>query len=192
MFRGREAVEGARLLANELSEAQASLRVYLTAAGLAVLGVSLLLYTIWWWRSSRPESPALGPLEVMGDRRWTKARDTDRRRLIDVHRPSGAMALDGMAVAPEPIDLSVLTRDVPSGFDDLRDPDPANLASLVSMTAIELSGDEPLPHLPGDWHAHLGTGRADRDGEGRDGEGRDDGFDGLVIDPLLLRAATND
>ncbi|TPW10898.1 MAG: hypothetical protein FD127_3509 [Acidimicrobiaceae bacterium] len=190
MFRGREAVEGARLLANELSEAQASLRVYLTAAGLAVLGVSLLLYTIWWWRSSRPESPALGPLEVMGDRRWTKARDTDRRRLIDVHRPSGAMALDGMAGAPEPIDLSVLT--LPSGFDDLRDPDPANLASLVSMTAIEPSGDEPLPHLPGDWHAHLGTGRADGDGKGRDGEGRDDGFDGLVIDPLLLRAATND
>jgi hypothetical protein len=108
----------AAALGDQLSAREATLRVFLTAGGLAVLGIALLLFTIWWWRSTRPEPPALGPLEVMSERRWRAASEGERRRLVEVHRPNGA--LDG-APAPEPIDLSVLARGLPSGFDDLRD-----------------------------------------------------------------------
>jgi hypothetical protein len=113
----------AAALGDELTENEASVRIFLTAGGLAVLGLALTLFTIWWWRATRPEPPALGPLEVMSDRRWQSSSDSERMRLINMHRPPGAAALD-VRMAPVPIDLSVLARDLPSGFDDLRD-DPA-------------------------------------------------------------------
>jgi hypothetical protein len=184
MLSGRRSVESARLLASELTESQASLRVYLAAGGLALLGVALLVLTVWWWRTTRPESPVLGPLEVMSDRGFMKARHMDRQRLVDTHRPSGAMALASVSVAPEPIDLSVLARDVPKDFNDLREPAPVDLAALVAVAAaVDSSGDSPkgdasdhapiddeAPHIPGEWHAQL------------DAESH--------IDPLLHRAAT--
>ena len=111
----------AAALGDELTESEASLRIFLTAGGLAILGLMLLLFTIWWWRGTRPEPPALGPLEVMGDRRWSTATDAERRRMIDLHRPADSFALEGV-VAPIPIDLSVLARDLPRDFDDLREP----------------------------------------------------------------------
>jgi hypothetical protein len=184
MLSGRRSVESARQLASELTESQASLRVYLAAGGLALLGIALLVLTVWWWRSTRPESPVLGPLEVMSDRGFMKAKDMDRQRLVDTHRPSGAIALASVAVAPEPIDLSVLARDVPADFDDLREPAPVDLAALVAVAAaVDSNGDsangpagdrapidEAAPHVPGEWHAQL------------DAESH--------IDPLLHRAAT--
>ena len=113
----------AAALGDELTENEASIRIFLTARGLAVLGLALTLFTIWWWRGTKPEPPALGPLEVMSDRRWQSSSDSERMRLINMHRPPGAAGLD-VRMAPIPIDLSVLARDLPSGFDDLRD-DPA-------------------------------------------------------------------
>jgi hypothetical protein len=215
MLNGRQTVVPARLLAAELSESQASLRVFLTAAGLAVLGVILFAATVWWWRSTRPETPVLGPLEVMGDRRWRKAPDNDRRRLIDVHRPSGALALDGVAAAPDPVDLSLLARNTPAGFDDLRDPGPDDLADLVDLAALvsmtpNAGADagappaEALPYVPGDWHAQFASvGPADfapqlppipANGEGHvDPDPDSDSDDGNgAIDPLLQRATSSD
>jgi hypothetical protein len=110
----------AAALGDELTENEASVRVFLTAGGLAILGCALLLFTIWWWRGTKPESPALGPLEVMSDRRWHTASENERRRLVEQHRPDAAARLNGV-VAPVPIDLSVLARNPPSSFDDLRD-----------------------------------------------------------------------
>lgn len=110
----------AAALGDELTEREASVRVFLTAGGLAILGCALLLFTIWWWRGTKPEPPALGPLEIMSDRRWHAASDNERRRLVEVNRPDAALRLEGVQ-APVPIDLSELARDQPSGFDDLRD-----------------------------------------------------------------------
>lgn len=115
------AVPSGGTLAGELTDTEAAVRVYAAAGGLTVLGLLLLLFTIWWWRGTRPEPPALGPLEAMGDRRWVTASEPDRRRLVDDHRPAGAKPLYGTRVEPQPIDLSVLARDLPSGFDDLRE-----------------------------------------------------------------------
>lgn len=106
-------------VAAELTEEEAAVRVFLAAGGLVLLGVGLACMTVWWWRSTRPEPPALGPLEVMSDRRWRTAGDSERRRMVDETRPEGADGRD-LVVAPEPIDLSELVRGVPS-FDDLRD-----------------------------------------------------------------------
>ena len=81
----------AAALGDELTESEATLRVFLTAGGLAILGCALLLFTIWWWRGTKPEPPALGPLEVMSDRRWHAASDNERRRLVEQHRPAAAL-----------------------------------------------------------------------------------------------------
>lgn len=105
----------------ELTESEAALRVFLAAAGLVLAGLLLLLLTVKWWRSTRPEPPALGPLEVMGDRRWSASADSERRRLIEEFRPVGAEPSNRF-VEPEPVDLSVLARDAPATFDDLREP----------------------------------------------------------------------
>lgn len=106
--------------------------IYLSAAGLAVVGFALLLGTIMWWRRARQEHPSLGPLEVMGARAWAKAPDGDRRRRLDQVRRSGAGALaDGSSVS-EPVDLEALVRSVPEDFDDLREP-----SEVIALPAPE-------------------------------------------------------
>jgi hypothetical protein len=140
------ATRTAAALGNELTESEASLRVFMTAGGLAVLGLALLLFTIWWWRGTKPEPPALGPLEVMSDRRWHASSDGRRRRMVDQHRPAGSAALEAQ-VPPVPIDLSVLARDTPSGFDDLRDePSRWPFAAVESspLSRYSQNGSEPV------------------------------------------------
>ena len=179
MLRGRDSVGGARILAAELTESEASLRVYLAAGGLVTLGLVLLLLTIWWWRSTRPESAVLGPLEVMSERRFARAHDSDRRRMIDGHRPQGALALEGAVAAPVLVDLGALVRNHPIDFGDLRDPALADQAELqlpsrsAHVAAVELpaSLSDAAPSLQAD------GGAAD---------------DETMIDPLLQRVTSSD
>lgn len=104
--------------------------IYLSAAGLAIVGLVLLLGTIVWWRRARQEHPSLGPLEVMGGRAWAKAPEGDRRRRLDQVRRSGAGALaEGLSMS-EPVDLEALVRSVPDDFDDLREP-----SELIALPA---------------------------------------------------------
>jgi hypothetical protein len=131
------------VLGAELTESQTALRVFLAAGGLVLLGLVLLLLTIWWWRGTKPEPPALGPLEVMSDRKWATAADGERRRLLEEHRPEGATAAAAARV-PEPVDLSALARDVPSSFDDLRDPVEVAVAAPADPEAAELASNQPV------------------------------------------------
>ena len=96
--------------------------IYLSALGLALLGVLLLVGTILWWRRGRQEHPALSPLEVMGGRAWNKATEGDRRRRLDSVRIAGAGAAVHDLARSEPVDLEALVRSVPQAFDDLREP----------------------------------------------------------------------
>ena len=132
------------VLAGELTESEAALRVYAAAAGLLLLGVLLLVFTVRWWRDTRPEPPSLGPLEVMGERRWSNARDADRRRLLDEHRPTGADPSIPLIVEPEPIDLSVLARDTPKNFDDLREEGPVSGPAAVAVAVAAESFDATM------------------------------------------------
>lgn len=104
--------------------------IYLAAGGLLLLAVALGAGTWFWWRNAKVEHPALGPLEVMGTRRWWKSDFNDRRRRLDAARPlphaDGDDVADGAPVPAEPFDLDlVMTRDDPQNFDDLLDPDAA-------------------------------------------------------------------
>jgi hypothetical protein len=63
---------------------------FVLAALLVALGVAMIATTVWLVRATRTDTRALGPLEVMGDRRWHRA-DADRRsRTLDAARPLGA------------------------------------------------------------------------------------------------------
>lgn len=57
---------------------------------LVVIGLAMIAVAIWLVRSTRTDSVALAPLEVMGERRWRKG-DPDRRQThLDTARPPGA------------------------------------------------------------------------------------------------------
>jgi hypothetical protein len=98
--------------------------IYLSALGLAVVGLALLVGTILWWRRGRQEHPVLAPLEVMSRRSWFKAPERDRRRRLDQVRlaVSWAGEAEPEPVRSEPVDLQALVRSTPQAFDDLREP----------------------------------------------------------------------
>jgi hypothetical protein len=123
--------------------------IYLSAAGLAIVGLALLVGTIVWWRRGRQEHPSLAPLEVMGARAWAKAPEGDRRRRLEQVRIAGAGALDDGSVVAEPVDLQALVRSVPQAFDDLREPGEVWEAPAVGdPVAVEPVAVEPVPVEP--------------------------------------------
>jgi hypothetical protein len=76
--------------------------VAVLVGALVVLGLAMVGVAAWLIRSTRADPPALGPLEVMGERRWRRG-DADRRRTnLDTARPQGAPAPAPM-VALEPV-----------------------------------------------------------------------------------------
>jgi hypothetical protein len=131
-------------MAADLSDANADRIIYLVAAGLVLLGIVLAAATVWWWRSTRPEHPSLGPLEVMGEKRFRHSSDVERRQIIANSRPPGAQPLLAEPPAPQPVDLAVLAGAVPHGFDDLRADAPAPV-SAAEVPAVELSAVEVPP-----------------------------------------------
>lgn len=50
----------------------------LIASGLALVGL-----TLRFWSSARPEPVALAPLEIMSDRRYKKATDSERSAMVE-------------------------------------------------------------------------------------------------------------
>ncbi len=96
--------------------------IYLSAVGLAVIGIGLLILTIVWWRRGRQEHPALAPLEVMGARAWERAPEGERKRRVEQARSSGTGIAAAEPIAAEPLDLEALVRSAPQAFDDLREP----------------------------------------------------------------------
>ena len=59
---------------------------------LLALGVAMVVTAVWLVRSTRTDAPALAPLEVMGDRGWSKAGGDDRGAKLTAVRPEGAPA----------------------------------------------------------------------------------------------------
>jgi hypothetical protein len=62
--------------------------VRLVSAVLIVGGIGLLVLTIWFWRTSRPEPTALAPLEIMSERAFRKSKGVDRQFLLHQVRPA--------------------------------------------------------------------------------------------------------
>jgi hypothetical protein len=63
---------------------------FVLAALLVAIGVAMIVTTVWLVRATRADTPALGPLEVMGDRRWQRANADRRTRSLDEARPDDA------------------------------------------------------------------------------------------------------
>ena len=130
------------LLAANFSDPTNERLIWLSAAGLVLLGIGLLVATILWWHRGRQEHPSLGPLEMMGTRSWAKAPEVDRARKLDHVRPPKGDGDDAIAPPlalprPEPVDLQALVRSMPQAFDDLREP--------VEVIAVDSNGVAVVP-----------------------------------------------
>lgn len=51
---------------------------------LIIGGVALFGLTVWFWKTSRPEPPALARLEVMSERAYRKSSGVDRQFLLQM------------------------------------------------------------------------------------------------------------
>lgn len=58
--------------------------VTLISALLILGGIALFGLTIWFWKTSRPEPPALARLEVMSERAYRKSKGVDRQFLLQM------------------------------------------------------------------------------------------------------------
>jgi hypothetical protein len=126
---------GLGAVASDFSDPTNERLIYLSAVGLVVVGIALLVGTIVWWRRGRQEHPALAPLEILGSRGWNKASEGDRRRKLDQVRVGGSGVVDDNIIRPEPVDLRELLRSTPQAFDDLRDPGPDGQPLGISIDA---------------------------------------------------------
>jgi hypothetical protein len=57
---------------------------------LIALGMAMVAVAVWLVRSTRTDAPALAPLEVMGDRGFSKADSDERTTKLTSVRPPGA------------------------------------------------------------------------------------------------------
>jgi len=90
--------------------------------GLVVLGLVVVVVTVWFWRSTRPDPEALATLEAMGGRRFRRAGDeASRRRILEGVRP---VAADDEA---DPESGAVVGPPVVGGGDDVSVPLPRPL-----------------------------------------------------------------
>ena len=137
------AVDG--LVAGDFNDPTNERLIYLSAAGLAIIGIGLLVGTILWWRRGRQEHPALAPLEVMGARAWVHAPEGERKRRLEHARPSGTGIAADEPIAAEPLDLEALVRSMPQAFDDLREPSEVIALPAVAEAADESGADEAKP-----------------------------------------------
>ena len=87
---------------------------------LVVLGIGLVMLAVWLFRVTRPDPEVLGPLEVMGERKWRRADPVWQRRRLDEVRPEGAEPLQPSAAPPD-LDEAFDLGPAGTGFDDLQD-----------------------------------------------------------------------
>ena len=85
-------VRAAGVLADTINDANSTRKVYLLAAGLAVLGLALIAITVWFWRSTRHDPELLGPLEVLGDRKFRRLEGSEQRDVLDKTSPGHTMS----------------------------------------------------------------------------------------------------
>lgn len=113
--------------------------IYFASAGLLVMAALMIVGSVIWWRKARTEHPALGPLEVMGTRRWWKSDFTTRTMQLEGARP----LLDGAVEEPpvaEPVDFEAMMPDGPVDFRDLFEPT-AHEPAVAEAEAGDEAGD---------------------------------------------------
>jgi hypothetical protein len=76
--------------------------VTLVAVLLIVGGVALFGLTIWFWKTSRPEPPALARLEIMSERAYRKSKGVDRQFLLKMAEREARESATISPKSPEP------------------------------------------------------------------------------------------
>ena len=71
--------------------------VLLILGGLALFGL-----TVWFWKTSRPEPPALARLEVMSERAYRKSTGVDRLFLLKMAEREARESTTKSSAADEP------------------------------------------------------------------------------------------
>lgn len=130
-----------------VTDAESSRAILVVVICLVVLGLVLSAITAWFWNTTRPDHPALGPLEVMGDRGFENLSTFEQRQRLDAARPTEAdtehESLGDVAPRAErAVDLQRLVRDTPRSFDDLVD------EASPSAIAPSVTSPSPLPPPP--------------------------------------------
>ncbi|MCU1398013.1 MAG: hypothetical protein JWN62_1122 [Acidimicrobiales bacterium] len=140
-------VSSARLgvLADSINDSSSTRKVYLLAGGLALLGIFLVMITVWFWRSTKHDPELLAPLEVIGARRFRRLDGGSQQAALDTARPDAATRTRwgvqrGNAGGGPEIDLRATSRTGLAGYDDLHDP------ALIAVAVAEAAEDgTPTP-----------------------------------------------
>ncbi len=74
----------------------------LLVVALVLIGLAMIALAVWLVRSTRSDTVALGPLEVMGDRSWRRGDATRRARALDGARPDGSLPPAPMVPIDDP------------------------------------------------------------------------------------------
>jgi len=153
----------------EVGDPESTRRVYLVIIGLIVLAGLLTAFTVWFWRSTRPESKSLGRLEAMGLKRWDKADYSGRQQLLDdVGSFAGG---DGPLLEAETYEPAV-------------DEEAAKLAEFAELADSVDATSEPDEIAESD--ADMPAGTRDGDGAERGGETPDRVFADAKSEPAVL------
>jgi hypothetical protein len=119
-------------------DSSATRTVYGVVIALGVIGVALLVLTIWLFKQTKPEPQLLAPLERMDDRAWRKQEPAEMRRDLDSLRPTGARPVTREKSVPD-VDAEFAQHKPTLGtFDDLQ------AEPSVDLRRITTGGADPL------------------------------------------------
>ena len=124
-----------------VSDSGSSITVLAVSLTLVALGIALLGVTVWFWRLTRPDPEALGPLSVMSNRDFFRRGPIEQRRALDAARPI-AVAIEAPN-EPGPVDVVVVDDDHGSEVEELfieLDPDPVD-------EPVDEPADEPADEI---------------------------------------------
>jgi hypothetical protein len=131
------------VLADSINDVSSTRKVYLLAAALALLGVVLIVVTVWFWRTSRHDPELLAPLETMGKKKFRTLDTKTQQTLLDAARPPDAepmrwgLVRGPIGATPEPeVDLREVHRRGSESYDDLREP-PAGATVAAAAAAVD-------------------------------------------------------
>ena len=118
----------------------ASTNTVLVVTGLLLLaGVAMTGLTVWFWRSTRPDPEALGPLVSMSRRGFVKLDPIEQRRRLDQLRPGVSVP-----VVDDVVDLPEMLPPVDPVNDESRTVDPEMAESDIDDYGDEFHGDDGI------------------------------------------------
>lgn len=96
------------LLAAAVGDAAGTRKLVAIVTLLGVLGIGLVVVGVWLFKITRPDPDALGPLEVMSERKWRSSDPLWQAHLVNSVRPStlyGEVEVEGESGDPQRSDL---------------------------------------------------------------------------------------